>query len=312
MKKLDAKAFDEIRLWIYRNARQIELAIWQYEFEDGSQEAVLSALAFYQNEDGGFGNALEPDNWNPNSSPYTTSYAINILKSIDFGDTQHPVMQGIIKFLESGLFCSEQGWQFSIPTNDDYPHAPWWTFKEETNEVEGIGISAELVSFIMCHMGQGSGLYEKALAISERLIEKLKMLDSYGDMGIGGYCVLVDTIHKLGLMNQFEQEILLNTVRNLVSHSIQKDTSQWLYYGVMPSNYITSPVSPYYRDNEDIVQKELDFLIETRPSGGVWNIPWSWFENNEKYAKEFAISENWWKGAKAIEKLRLLRNFSRL
>ena len=86
MKKLTVKAFDEIRLWVYRNARQLELALWQYEFENGSADAVLSALAFYQNQDGGFGNALEPDCWNPNSSPYTTLCAIEILKKIDFAD----------------------------------------------------------------------------------------------------------------------------------------------------------------------------------------------------------------------------------
>ena len=43
-----------------------------------------------------------------------------------------------------------------------------------------------------------------------------------------------------------------------------------------------------------------------------WNITWSWFENNEKYAKEFAISENWWKASIAIEKIRLLQNFGRV
>ena len=55
MKKLYKKSFDEIRLWIYRNARNLELTLWQYEFENGSKDAVLSALSYYQNDDGGFG-----------------------------------------------------------------------------------------------------------------------------------------------------------------------------------------------------------------------------------------------------------------
>ena len=61
MRKLSSEDYQEIRLWMYGNARQIELAIWQYYFENGSKEAVLSSLSFYQNDDGGFGHTLEAD-----------------------------------------------------------------------------------------------------------------------------------------------------------------------------------------------------------------------------------------------------------
>ncbi len=47
--------------FIYRNARPIELALWNYYMEQGSIDDVLHNLSFYQNEDGGFGHALEPD-----------------------------------------------------------------------------------------------------------------------------------------------------------------------------------------------------------------------------------------------------------
>lgn len=63
------QALKKARTFIYRNARPLDLARWQYHFEGGSKEAVLTTLAAYQNEDGGFGHALEPDSWNPNSSP---------------------------------------------------------------------------------------------------------------------------------------------------------------------------------------------------------------------------------------------------
>ncbi len=102
MRTLGEKAYQEIRTWIYRNARQIDLVLWQYLFEDGCKESVLTALTFYQNDDGGFGNTLEADCWNPNSSPYTTLQAINILHIIDYHDMNHPILQGIIRFLGSG------------------------------------------------------------------------------------------------------------------------------------------------------------------------------------------------------------------
>ncbi|WP_309450614.1 hypothetical protein [Clostridium sp.] len=92
MRKLTLEEYQKIKLWMYRNARQIELSIWRYHFENGSTEEVLSSLSLYQNDDGGFEHGLEPDSWNPNSSPYTTLTAMNILSSINFNDKQHPII----------------------------------------------------------------------------------------------------------------------------------------------------------------------------------------------------------------------------
>ena len=312
MRKLTLADYQEIKLWIYRNARQIELAIWQYYFENGSKEAVLSSLAFYQNDDGGFGHALEADSWNPNSSPYTTLAAINILKGVKFADKQHPIMQGIFKFLESSAYCSEKGWYFNIPSNNDYPHAPWWTYDMEANAVEGIGVTAELAGFILRYANEDSEIYKKALTFSDIVINKLSISGNYGDMGIGGYCVLLDSIKAANLIWRFDCNFLAERLTKLVYDSIERDTSKWAHYSVRPSDYIGSPESIFYKDNEDILSKELDYIIETRPQNGVWDITWSWFENNDKYAKEFAISENWWKASKAIHKINLLKNFSRV
>jgi hypothetical protein len=47
--------------FIWRSARLIDRYRFAYLFLDGEREAVLAALRPYQNPDGGFGNALEPD-----------------------------------------------------------------------------------------------------------------------------------------------------------------------------------------------------------------------------------------------------------
>lgn len=312
VKKLSLNDYSEIKAWMYRNARPIELALWQYYFENGSKDAVLSALAWYQNDDGGFGHALEADSWNPHSSPYTTLRAVNMLKGIGFNDTKHPIIEGVFKFLESNAYCSEDGWFFSIPSNDDYPHAPWWTYSQEENAFEGIGVTAGLISFIFLNADRESELFRKAMSLAHIIIDKLKTNDKFGEMGIGGYCVLLDAITQAGLTSHFDCSYLAEVTRKLVRESIERDTSKWAYYTRRPSDYITSPDSIYYKDNADIVEKELDYLIDTRLQKGVWNITWSWFDNNEKYAKEFAISENWWKASVAIDKLIFLKNFGRL
>ena len=75
--------YEKARGFMYRCSRPLELALWQYHFEGGSADNVLRALSFYQNADGGFGHALEADNWNPGSSPLTTQTAIDILFRLD-------------------------------------------------------------------------------------------------------------------------------------------------------------------------------------------------------------------------------------
>lgn len=71
---------------MYQNARPLDLALWQYHFENGSRDTVLSILQCYQNSDGGFGNTIDPDNWNPDSTAYNAQIVIKMLRQIDFVD----------------------------------------------------------------------------------------------------------------------------------------------------------------------------------------------------------------------------------
>lgn len=43
--------YERARAFMYRHARPLELALWQFHFENGSADSALRALSFYQNED---------------------------------------------------------------------------------------------------------------------------------------------------------------------------------------------------------------------------------------------------------------------
>lgn len=306
---MEKDMYQEIRTWMYQNARYIDLCLWQYFFEDGDKKVVLAALMNYQNEDGGFGHALEADNWNPNSTPITTQYALNILRRIDFWDMRHPVYQGIWKYLNAEKDLLGYGWRFTVPSNDEHPHAPWWNYSEMQNEKEYFGVTAEFAAFILRFGDKESNLYKKAVSFTEKLISMLMLDRNYGDMGLEGYITLIDTIKDLGLAT-YDNHLLTKLLAKKIKMAIEHDTDKWQYYGVRPSNYIQSPDSIFYKDNAEIISKEIQYLLETKPKNDVWGITWSWFDNTEKYPKEFAISENWWKGYGVIEKMLFLRNFN--
>ncbi|TCL63364.1 hypothetical protein EDC14_102182 [Hydrogenispora ethanolica] len=308
MKTLNTQAFEEIRRWIFRNARPLDLALWQYHFETGSREAILAILSHYQNRDGGFGYAIEPDNWNPASTPYNAHFVVRILRMIDFLDTTHPIYQGIFRYLEHTTDQADYGWFFIIPSNNHYPHAVWWDYNPEKNIFQSIGITAILSGFILRYGDKQSNLYKIATEYAKTLIEKLPTTTNFGDMGLKGYSELLDDIEAAGLREDFNCQYLREKLQDLVWSKIHDEKDNFM---ANPLEFIFSPNSRFYEKNQLEVEAALDQLIDQRPASGVWDIPWEWYNGNQ-YAKAFAISENWWKSFQAIEKLLQLKRFGRL
>ena len=122
--------FERARRFIFRNARPLDFARWRFAFEGGSREDVLAALAAYQNGDGGFGHGLEADCLNPNSTPLQTWTATQILSEIGMEDAEHPLVRGILRYLETTPDFDGHRWAglSGVRSNDDYPHAPWWSY----------------------------------------------------------------------------------------------------------------------------------------------------------------------------------------
>lgn len=59
--------FEKAAEFIWRNARLLERRIFEYTFQGGESHQVIHALKAYQNDDGGFGHAMEPDLRTPDS-----------------------------------------------------------------------------------------------------------------------------------------------------------------------------------------------------------------------------------------------------
>ena len=61
MKLLTSDSFKKARTFVMEQGRELERRLLSYYFNDGTPTSVLDELASYQNQDGGFGNGLEPD-----------------------------------------------------------------------------------------------------------------------------------------------------------------------------------------------------------------------------------------------------------
>ena len=78
-KILSRERFDQAALFLKTQARPLERALFELWFEGASSKAVLNALACFQNADGGFGCALEPDMRAPQSSALATGIGLGLL-----------------------------------------------------------------------------------------------------------------------------------------------------------------------------------------------------------------------------------------
>ncbi len=306
MKRLTKEQFEQIRRWVGRNARPLEFARWQCQFENGDPQTVVQRLLSYQNPDGGFGHGLEPDSWNPNSSAYQTWYALSTLLAC--GQLNHPAAGDCLRYLDACQEATDDGWQFTIASNDHYPHAPWWHYDEKTNAAESFGLSLSLALFAALGAQGMPALAQKAQRILKTAIKELFVRENFGEMDVGAYLALAQMLAQLPFAVDHPDRVRRRVYELAIGH-IETDPQNWRFYRPRPSAFIASAQSPLFAPCQTAVMQELDYLIDTLPQDDVWDIPWTW---GGAYEPQFQIARNWWKAQKAMDHLAFLGAFDRL
>lgn len=310
MKKLSKNDYQAIRAWVYRNGRYLDITKWRYFFENGSKEEVLIALSFYQNEDGGFGHGIEPDNQNPNSSPFMISMAAGYLSAIDFSDKDHPIMQGISKYLESGANCSERGWAWSIPSNNHYPcqayylypNAPW--YPAGAFSAGDIMANLDLICYVLRAYDINSELVQRALRIADFYIDLLKnslidmnaMAEIEQGMVIDHFLWFIDFIEHSGFCGRFDIEVIYADLLKLAAGNHSEKF--YRYSG---------------KDNKVDTEKALDDIAERLAMGSPWSAKGLLCEEPEKkYNEIIGANVIYWTMSAVIDDLRRLQQAGRL
>jgi hypothetical protein len=125
--------------FIWKAARLLDRHRYAMLFDDGPTEPVINALRGYQNPDGGFGHALEPDLRSPGSQPGPTLYALEILEEIGMLETE---MGRAGRAWFARVAEPDGGVPSALPGFERYPHAPWWT--AEPGSMLTFGLAAVL------------------------------------------------------------------------------------------------------------------------------------------------------------------------
>lgn len=294
--------------FILKNSRPLDMARWNYLFEDGSKEDVISVLKTYQNDDGGFANALEPDCWNINSTPLQTWVATQIIKEINLDDKNHPIIKGILDYLSSKDEFDGHRWHGlnTVVTNDNYPHAPWWSYRQKQEST--YNPTASLIGFILKYAEKDTAIYRSACELSEEAYDYFKKnfpLESMHESAC--FVELYHYMKECSILNLFDMEEFKKLLQKQIKQVITYDTKIWSTdYICKPSLFINSKSSDFYLENKEICDFEYEFILKTQNEDGSWEVTWDWND----YPEQWAISKNWWQSDIIIKNIKYIREFN--
>jgi hypothetical protein len=272
MQSLSAETFGRAKDYLMTSGRPLEQARFEHLFEGGSLDEVATALTPYQNPDGGYGHALEPDSLTPTSGALATSVGLRALR--DTGATaDHEQVRAAVGYLLATLDPQGKVWRIIPADANDYPHAPWWTdenddLRERFGAYE-VNPRAELV-------GQ---LHRYATLVPADLLDDLTertiAVIEAGEQEEHALICAVRLAETKELPARYRDR-LAPRVRELVKQTAALDTAAWSEYGPQPLWYVSAPDSICASDLGEAVQTNLDFLIAQQAEDGSWKPTFNW------------------------------------
>lgn len=168
----DAERF----LWL--NARLIDRLRYRFLLRGGAAGAVVAALRPYQNDDGGFGHALEPDLRGPPSQPQQVEVALRILDELGLdkpGARDDAMLRRLCDYLAT-ITTDEGGVPFVLPSVRAHPHAPWW----ETDDAPPASLNpTAAIAGLLHKAGVAHPWLTRATAYCWRCLEQPDLRDGY-------------------------------------------------------------------------------------------------------------------------------------
>ena len=248
------------RTFMLANARTVERHLFHYHFESGGREPVLNALRAYQNADGGFGNALEPDKRTPSSQPIDQEFALLVMDAVGFDDK---LVSDLCTFLTT-LTTSEGGVPFTLKTVEDAPHAPWWG-TDDANPPASLNPTASIAG-LLHKRGVKHNWLAAATAFCWRELDNLETLEMH---------LIKAVLHFLEHTPDRERatKIFEKLSKGILEHTALDPEAEG--YVASPLTYAPTPDSlarQLYSDAS--IEAHLGATLARQQDDGGWQIAW--------------------------------------
>ena len=292
-----AKAF------IFQRGRPLERMLYSFHFDDGSPADVLSELAIFQNSDGGFGHALEPDLRAPVSTTLATSFGFQVFREVEATDDD-PIVGRAVRFLLKTYDPDRKVWPIITREASLHPRAPWWDYGDDRPSRWREDLAnprAEMIGYLFDHASLvPSDLRESLLADSILHLDVLPEQIEKHDL------LCYARLARTKSLPEMERRLILERVVRSASQTMGKDADQWAQYCLEPIELVSSPGALIAAQFGDLMERYLDYAIDRQGEDGAWPLTWSW------PGDEWEDAEREWKGILTTRMLLTLKNFSRL
>ncbi len=293
---MDQELFPRAKEFIWKNARLLDRRLFAYFFLGGRSEAVVAALAAYQNADGGFGNALEPDKRCPESQPVDVQIAFEILGMVEAltdPEVQRSLILPACDFL-SAIAPVEGGVPFALPSVNQYPHAPWWQTAD--NPPAALNPTAAIVGMLL-KSGVEHPFVQQGARFCWSQIEASQTTEYHDVMPMLAF-----------LENAPDRERARRELARIEERVRQPGV---IAYDPAAGGYVQFPLdwAPTRQSglgglfSEEIIAEQLAFLAAKQQEDGGWPISW-------EPVSPFVALE--WRGWVTVMALRTLRSYGAL
>lgn len=302
--RLSDEAFLRAAQFIVDHGRPLEIARYAVHFEEGDLDALDDELADFQNEDGGFGNALEPDLRCPESSVAATMTALRILSETGAPPSSNLVEEAI-DYLVDTYDPETRGWSKVPAAANDHPHAPWWRYPD------GDAGSDPTSKWDLFNVQVLSSLYDYALLVPEDLLEEVTQQALSTLAGLPDRVEMHAFKAYAQLLSRLDADRAASVVTKLtpMAHAIvERDPAKWAGYVASPLWIAPAPASPLAGVVSLEIDANLNYLISWQRPDGSWRPRWSWPE----YPEAWADAEREWAGIVTLESLLTLRDYRRI
>jgi len=304
MNQLAQQQFIEVEKFLWLSARLLERVRFIRAFRNGAREPVLSALRGYQNPDGGFGQAIEPDFRGPISQPLGVDFALRVLDELQQPDAA--LVQNTLGFLER-VTAADGGVPNCLPETVDYPRAPWW---EPAPGAPGCLLPTASILGLLYKWRVEHRWLAPATAFCWSAAEGLlrRAADSGGRLQ--RIQVAYEARATLVFLNHAPErtraERLATQLGSVLSSAglIMREPDAASDEAASPLDYASEPESLGRRWFEpELIERHLDAMLEARAADGGWNVPWMIWT---------PLAGLEWRGALTLDRLMTLRVNGRL
>ena len=272
------------------NARLVDRLRFARLFRAGLAGPVRAAVLAYQNQDGGFGNAIEPDLRGAGSQPQGIEMAFWLLDEI--GAFDDPVVQAACDWLVSTT-TADGGVPWVLPSVVDDERGPWWQ-PEGDPAPAALNPTAPIAGLLHAHKIQHPWLAGATEFCWTRIAETTEVGD------YDALCILA-FLERVPDRDRAEKEFERLSEALLASVALDPDAQGHVH---SPLDFAPAPRALARRlFSDEVIDLHLDALLDVQQDDGSWK---------PNFAMWTPVVAHEWGGHLTLARLKTLQAYGRI